>query len=218
VPIVHHRVDLAVGPNLEARAREARRAVLPDGALTGHTADDQAETVLIRLLRGSGATGLSGIRPGPTKPLLALRRADTAALCAELGITPVVDPSNTDPTMWRNRVRHELLPLLADISGRDPVPVLTRTADLLRGDDDLLDTLATPLDPTDADGLLGAPPPLARRALRTWLTDGGYPPDRAALDRVMGVVRGEAVACEIVGGRRVARTGRRLRILGPDEA
>ena len=174
--------------------------------------------MLIRLLRGAGATGLAGIRPGPTKPLLALRRADTVAVCSHLGITPVIDPSNTDPTMWRNRIRHEVLPMLAEISGRDPVPVLTRTADVLRSDDDLLDHLAATLDPTDADGLLDAPPPLARRALRAWLTDGGYPPDRAALDRVMAVVRGETVACELVGGRRVARTGRRLRIVGPEPA
>jgi tRNA(Ile)-lysidine synthase len=190
--------------------------VLPPGTLTGHTADDQAETVLIRLLRGAGTTGLAGIRPGPTKPLLDLRRAETVGLCRHLGITPVTDPSNTDPAMWRNRVRHELLPLIADISGRDPVPVLTRTADVARSDDDMLEHLSATLDPTDADALRDAHPALAHRALRTWLTDGGYPPDSAALDRVMGVVRGDVVACELAGGRRVARTGRRLRIVEPE--
>ena len=215
VTIVVHRVDPGPGPNLEARARAARRAVLPVGALTGHTADDQAETLLIRLLRGAGGTGLSAMRPGSTKPLLDLRRTETVAVCASLGITPVIDPSNIDPAMWRNRVRHELLPLLAEISGRDPVPVLTRTADVLRDDADLLDELASALDPTDADGLLDAHPALARRALRRWLSVDGYPPDAAALERVMGVVRGDAVACELAGGRRVARTDRWLRIVEP---
>ena len=119
VTIVVHRVDPGPGPNLEARARAARRAVLPVGALTGHTADDQAETLLIRLLRGAGGTGLSAMRPGSTKPLLDLRRTETVAVCASLGITPVIDPSNIDPAMWRNRVRHELLPLLADPSDRE---------------------------------------------------------------------------------------------------
>lgn len=210
-----HQVDPGPGPNLEARARAARRSVLPTGALTGHTADDQAETVLIRLLRGAGGTGLSAMRPGPTKPLLDLRRSETVAVCAGLGITPVTDPSNLDPAMWRNRVRHELLPLLADISGRDPVPLLTRTADVLRDDAGLLDDLASTLDPTDADGLLASHPALVRRALRRWLSVDGYPPDAAALERVMGVVRGDAVACELSGGRRVARTDRRLRIVEP---
>lgn len=215
VAVVVHRVDPGPGPNLEARARAARRAVLPTDALTGHTADDQAETVLIRLLRGAGGTGLSAIRPGPTKPLLDLRRSETVAVCALLGITPVTDPTNADPSIWRNRVRHDLLPLLADISGRDPVPVLTRTADVLRDDTDLLEELASALDPTDADALLAAHPALTRRALRRWLAVHGYPPDAAALERVMGVVRGDAVACELTGGRRVARTDRRLRIIEP---
>ncbi|MDQ3145596.1 MAG: tRNA(Ile)-lysidine synthetase, partial [Actinomycetota bacterium] len=62
------------GPNLEARAREARRSALGDGAMTGHTLDDQAETVLLNLLRGAGADGLAAMAPGPGKPLLGLRR------------------------------------------------------------------------------------------------------------------------------------------------
>jgi tRNA(Ile)-lysidine synthase len=102
--------------------------VLPAGALTGHTADDQAETVLLRLLRGSGGDGLSGIEPGPRHPILALRRIDTEAVCAEVGIEPVRDASNVSPAMLRNRVRHELLPLANDIAGRDVVPLIARTA------------------------------------------------------------------------------------------
>ena len=80
--------------------------------MTGHTADDQAETVLLNLLRGAALDGLAGMDPG-RRPLRRLRRAETRALCAELDLTPVADPSNDDPAFRRNRVRHELLPLLA---------------------------------------------------------------------------------------------------------
>ncbi|MBX3286355.1 MAG: tRNA lysidine(34) synthetase TilS, partial [Actinobacteria bacterium] len=132
------RAVVTPGADLEARARAARFAVLPAGALTGHTADDRAETVLLNLLRGAGPAGLAGIRRGPTKPLLDLRRAETAALCAALGLQPVEDPSNLDPAHRRNRVRHEVLPLLASVGDRDPVPVLVRQADLLAEVDDAL--------------------------------------------------------------------------------
>ncbi|MFW2335839.1 tRNA lysidine(34) synthetase TilS [Ilumatobacter sp.] len=210
-----HSVGVATGPNLEARAREARRAVLPPGALTGHTADDQAETVLLRLIRGSGSTGLSGIEPGPTHPLLRLRRWETSAVCENARIDAVHDASNERLDVWRNRVRGEVMPLLADIAGRDVTPILTRTAGLLRDESELLDELAAPIDPADARALGEVSPVLARRALRRWLTEGGYPPDAAAIDRVMAVVRGEAVACELPGGRRVQRTDQRLRLIGP---
>ena len=103
------RVELADGPNLEERAREARLAVLPPDVLTGHTADDQAETVLLNLLRGAGTRGISAMRPGHRRPLLALRRSDTEALCAAYEVQLVHDPSNRDPRHLRNRVRHELL-------------------------------------------------------------------------------------------------------------
>ena len=83
--------------------------------MTGHTADDQAETVLLNLLRGASLPGLGAVRPGPTRPLLALRRAETVALCAAMDLTVVNDPSNHDPRHLRNRVRHELLPALADL-------------------------------------------------------------------------------------------------------
>jgi tRNA(Ile)-lysidine synthase len=206
-------VDVEGGPNLEARAREARNAALPAGALTGHTADDQAETVLINLLRGAGATGLAAMHPGPTKPLLALRRAETAALCAARGLEPVADPSNLDRRFLRNRVRHELIPLLCDLAQRDVVPLLVRTSDLLRDDDEQLDRLSAEIDVTDARAVAAAEPALARRALRAWLTLDGYGPDLATLNRALEVARGAATACELGGGRRLERHRQRLEIV-----
>jgi len=75
-------VAVEPGPNLEARAREARFGALPPDVATGHTMDDQAETVLVNVLRGAGPDGLSGMAPGARHPLLGLRRAETHALCS----------------------------------------------------------------------------------------------------------------------------------------
>jgi len=207
------RLQLDDGPNFEARAREARYAVLPAGVLTGHTADDQAETVLVNLLRGAATRGLAGMRPGLQHPLLALRRADTVALCGAMGLPVVHDPSNLDARHLRNRVRHELLPLMNELSARDVGPVLARQAALVRDDDDLLERLAGELDPTDARALAGAPVALARRAVRRWLATG-HPPDAATVERVLAVARGEAIATEVGSGRRVQRHRQRL-TLGP---
>ena len=205
-------VEVPPGPNLEARAREARYAVLPKDVLTGHTADDQAETVLLNLLRGAGARGLGAMTP-VGHPLLGLRRTETRALCVELDLSPVDDPSNRDPAFRRNRVRAELLPLLADVAGRDIVPVLVRQAELLRDDADLLEELASMIDVTDARALAAAPPALARRAIRRWLRDGRpHPPAAATVDRVLAVARLERKACEVGEGRRVRRSGGRLHL------
>lgn len=209
IDVVVHHVDVADGPNLEARARAARLAVYPDGTMTGHTADDQAETVLINLLRGAGATGLAAMRPDLRRPLLGLRRTQTRALCEHLGMDVVDDATNSDARFLRNRVRHELLPAMADIAQRDVVPLVVRTADLLRADDDLLDQLALDIDPTDAKTLADAPLPLAYRALRRWLSDP-YPPDLAALDRVLMVAKGEVLACDIGENRQIRRSKQRL--------
>ena len=189
--------------------------MLPPDTLTGHTADDQAETLLIRLLRGSGSGGLAAMTPGPTRPILGLRHDETEAVCAELGITPVRDGSNDVRDVWRNRIRHELLPLATDIATRDLTPILTRTADLLRDDDAFLEALATEIDPTDARMVAAAPTVLARRALRRWLTVDGYPPDAASIERVLSVAHGDAQACELPGGRRVERSNQRFRIIAP---
>jgi tRNA(Ile)-lysidine synthase len=239
------RVVVPDGPNLEARARAARFAVLPPSVATGHTMDDQAETVLLNLLRGAGLDGVGAMPPGPEHPLLALRRTETTGLCAAVGLTPVTDPSNDDRRHLRNRVRHELLPLLADLGRRDPVPLLARQAAVAREDTTLLDILAAEAvpDPADAVALSAAPRPLARRAVRRWLrgsaataaaggragtdragTDraggdraGGdrHPPSLAEVERVLAVAAGRAVGTELAGGVRVHRTAQRLVIDPP---
>lgn len=205
------RVHVAHGPNLEARARAARYEALPDGVLTGHTLDDQAETVMINLLRGAGVTGLTGIKRPATRPLLGIRRSETRALCAQVGVAVLDDPMNGDARFLRARVRAEVLPLLDDVSGRDVAAVLARQAELMRDDDALLDELAVFIDPTDAVALRDAPVALARRAIRAWLADP-YPPDAACVERVLEVARGERAACDVGGSREVRRSKNRLSI------
>jgi tRNA(Ile)-lysidine synthase len=215
------RVAVAPGPNLEARARAARLAALGPDAALGHTADDQAETVLLNLLWGAGVEGLAGMRPGPRHPILALRRREAAELCRAEGLEVVADPTNDDPAFRRNRVRHELVPLLAAIGERDPVPVLARQAGLLRDVADHLDAEAASLDVTDAAALTGAPPVLARQAVRRWLrpaSPDGHPPDAATVERVLAVADGRARATDVGGGWRVARTSGRLRLEAPPGA
>ncbi|MGH9190511.1 MAG: tRNA lysidine(34) synthetase TilS [Acidimicrobiales bacterium] len=200
------------GPNLEERARAARYSVLPPDVLTGHTADDQAETVLLNLMRGAGLDGLAAMTPA-RHPILGLRRAETHELCQSLGLRPVVDPSNDDPVHRRNRVRHELLPLLDAIAERDVAAVLARQAGVLRNEAELLDELAAALDVTDARGLAAAPLALSRRAVRRWLYVGqDHPPGGDAVERTLAVARGEVRATEVGAGRRVSRSGGRLRI------
>lgn len=211
-------VEVAPGPNLEARARAARYAVLPAGVCTGHTADDQAETVLLQLVRGAGLRGLAGMQPGPRHPLLALRRHETHSLCRTLGVAVVDDPMNSDPRFARVRMRTEVLPLLDDIADRDVAPVLARNAALAAEACDALDTWSDSVDPTDVQALLSVPRPLARWAIRRWLvaaSGAAHPPDSASVDRVLAVVDGSVRAAEIVGGWRVARTAGRLRLEPP---
>lgn len=214
------RVQVASGPNQEARARAARFVVLPNGALTGHTADDRAETVLLNLMRGAGPTGAVGMARSSTRPLLDLRRADTLRLCAALGLEPVDDPSNRDPAFRRNRVRHELIPLLDDIAARDVAAVLVRQADLFADVVEAVDAIASELDATCVAALVGAPRAIAGAAIRSWLVEGGvghgYPVDGAAVERILGVARGMSSATEVTGGWRVARSKGRLRLVPPD--
>jgi tRNA(Ile)-lysidine synthase len=211
------RVEVGEGPNLEARARAARLRALGPGAATGHTADDQAETVLANLLRGAGVHGLAGMQAGPRHPLLALRRAETVALCEDVGLVPVHDPTNDDPRFVRNRVRHELVPLCSAIAGRDVVPLLARQAGVLAGDAEILDAVASLIDPEDAGALAASPHPVGRRSVRHWLAGTEpYPPPLDAVERVLEVARLQRRATEMPGGRRVARSAGRLSVVPAD--
>jgi tRNA(Ile)-lysidine synthase len=141
---------------LEAAARTARykalnaridqEAGLNPHLLTGHTMDDQAETVLLALARGSGARALSGIparRGRVVRPLLGIRRKDTVAACQALGLTPWNDPTNTDPDgPRRSALRASVMPALADVLGPGVVSGLARSAALLQADADELDRQA----------------------------------------------------------------------------
>ncbi|OSY39813.1 tRNA(Ile)-lysidine synthase [Pseudonocardia autotrophica] len=169
VDAVVRRVRVAGPGGTEAAARRARRAALlaarphPSSVvLLGHTLDDQAETVLLGLARGSGARSLAGMRRWSApwlRPLLELRRADTVAACAELGLPVWADPHNADPRFTRVRVRREVLPLLEEVLGGGVARALARTAAQLGDDDEALTEaaarlrlLAEPSGPTGPTG------------------------------------------------------------------
>ena len=185
-------VDVTGPGGIEAAARRARQAALcaarphPDSPiLLGHTLDDQAETVLLGLGRGSGARSLAGMRrwdPPWLRPLLTVRRTTTRAACAGLEVWD--DPHNADPRFTRVRLRHEVLPLLEDVLSGGVAEALARTAEQLREDVDALEAVAaqllaatcTPAAPTpelDLGVLADVPPALRRRVLRAWLTAAG---------------------------------------------
>ena len=209
------RVDVEAGSNLEARMRSARYEVLGEEAATGHTADDQAETVLINLIRGTGLTGLGAMEPGHRRPILSLRRADTEAICGSLGWSPVMDESNRDPAFQRNRIRNEVLPLLNNIADRDVAPLLARSSGHARGAALVIAKEAAQLDPTDAKGLASVPEAVAAMALQRWIreeTGDEHPIDAASIQRVLDVVHGRVKAAEVTGGWRVARSQQRLSI------
>jgi len=148
-----HAVDVTGPGGIEAAARRARQAALcaarphPDcPILLGHTLDDQAETVLLGLGRGSGARSLAGMRrwdPPWLRPLLTVRRTTTRAACAGLEVWD--DPHNADPRFTRVRLRHEVLPLLEDVLSGGVAEALARTAEQLRDDVDALDAVAAQL-------------------------------------------------------------------------
>jgi tRNA(Ile)-lysidine synthase len=224
------QVRVEPGGNLEARARDVRYAALErarveagaEVVLVAHTADDQAETVLLNLLRGSASAGLGAMavrRGRVVRPLLGLRRADTAEICHRLAVAPVVDPMNADLSYRRVWLRREVIPALERSAGRDLVAVLARQASILRAESDLLDQLAR--DALAAAGgteprgaaVAALTPALARRVVRSWL--GAPPPSLDEVERVLAVARGERRATELAGGRRV---GRRAGILRVDAA
>ena len=213
-----HAAIIEAGPNLEARARAARFALLPAEVATGHTLDDRAETVAINLLRGAARTGLSPLRDTHRHPIVALRRLETERLCKDLDVRLLHDPSNDDRAFVRNRVRHELMPLLNDISRRDVALLLNRQADVFCEEDLFLDMMAAEIDPCDARSVAAAPIAVARRAMRTFITETwqlGYPPGVDSVDRALDVARGLAVSCQIEGGHRIHRTHQRLRLVPP---
>ena len=200
------------GPNLEARARDARIKVLPPQVLTGHTADDQAETVIMNLLRGSGVQGSAGIGEPHRRPILGLRRSETKALCLLEKLDPVNDPMNFDPRFTRNRVRNEVIPLLAEVAGRDPVPLLARYANLAGEASGILGDLVKDLDITDVRSVDDNSDHLVKFAIQEWLSDKiGLPPDSSSINRVLQIVRGEIKGTEIPGGFRVDRSQGKVR-------
>ncbi|RJK96026.1 tRNA lysidine(34) synthetase TilS [Vallicoccus soli] len=209
VEVAAVRVGGRGGP--EAAARDARYAALRSAAaahgaaavLLGHTRDDQAETVLLGLARGSGARSLAGMAavgvlpggpagpggpggaqgPALLRPLLGLDRGTTRAACAALGLAPWDDPHNADPAYARARARHRALPALEAALGPGVAAALARTADLLRDDADALDAWASraaaactgPDGTLDAAGLAAEPAAVRRRVLRRAALAAGCP-------------------------------------------
>jgi tRNA(Ile)-lysidine synthase len=189
-PVIVDRVEVdpaTGGPEAAARAARhaafdrARAATGASRILLAHTLDDQAETVLLGLARGSGPSSLQGMRPDTgrlLRPFLRLRRETTRAFCADSGLEPWDDPHNEDRSYTRVRVRHEVLPVLERELGPGVAEALARTAEQLREDDDALDGLALEwalelVSQTDdgavaldVRGLAADPPALRQRIIR----------------------------------------------------
>ncbi|GAB3247759.1 tRNA lysidine(34) synthetase TilS [Nocardioides dilutus] len=179
------------GRGTEAAAREARYSVLDQMAehfgaalvLLGHTRDDQAETVLLGLTRGSGGRALAGMRRSfglYRRPLLDVGRTETVTACQVEGLDYWDDPHNADPAYTRSRVRHRVLPVLEEELGPGVAATLARTADQLREDTELLDGLAAAAyddvrttGGLDAVRLAPQPSALAHRVLRLAALDAG---------------------------------------------
>jgi tRNA(Ile)-lysidine synthase len=236
-PVEIVQVDVAGGGGPEAAARTARYGALSVAAealdadvLLGHTLDDQAETVLLGLGRGSGPRSIAGMRPVDgryRRPFLAVRRATTHAACATLGLTPWDDPHNADPAYQRVRLRREVLPLLEDVLQGGVAEALARTATLIRDDVDALDALAAQQLPTviispaageiassvAVDHLKELAPALRTRVLRAWAHAAGAAPLTAthttALDELITDWHGQG-PIDLPGGFAVARESGRL--------
>jgi tRNA(Ile)-lysidine synthase len=195
-----HVETAGLGP--EAAARRARYAVLGEIAervgaaavLLGHTRDDQAETVLLGLARGSGGRSLAGMRrsfDGFVRPLLDLSRVETVTACQVEGIDYWSDPHNEDPGFARVRVRRRVLPVLEDQLGPGVAEALARTADQLREDMDLLDDAAEAayddLRELPVEGLLAQRAPIRRRVLRLAALDAGAPASELFHEHVLAM-------------------------------
>jgi tRNA(Ile)-lysidine synthase len=224
----------------EGAARAARYAALAAAArehgarvALGHTLDDQAETVLLGLGRGSGPRSVAGMVAAREddgvlwwRPLLGVRRETTRRACADQELPVWDDPWNSDPAYTRVRLRSEVLPLLEEVLGGGVAPALARTAELLREDLDALDGLAAAelarLAAEAGDGSLPArpleplPAALRRRVLRGWLRAAGVPDLQAvhlhAVETLVTHWRGQGRA-DLPGGAGVVRTSGRLVVL-----
>lgn len=214
VDSVVHRVSVQeVGEGLEAAARTARYAALQQaagaagasGILLAHTADDQAETVLMRLARGSGVRSIAGMAfvttpPSPLRPLwrplLGMERATVRESLAHYGLAPHEDPHNSDPRFLRARVRQQLMPVLYDVLGQQAHLGLVRTAELARLDADALDAIARNVlqlamvdGELSIDALRSEPPAVVTRVVRSWLLGHGLEGDALNFGRVTSVAR-----------------------------
>ena len=213
------RVSIEPGGNVEERARDARHEALEHArdergaqfVLFGHTLDDQAETVLLAVLRGSGITGLSAMaarRGAMVRPLLDVRRSETRELCSVLGVDVIDDPMNHDRRIERVWLREELLPTLSARTGRDLGPVLARQAARIAEESEYLDRAAAEAlraagDTPAARALAGLDRVILRRALRRlvgppWIGGG-------AVDAAVEVVMGARKAVELPRGRTLVR-------------
>jgi tRNA(Ile)-lysidine synthase len=235
VDFVGARVDVAAAAaaerlSLEVAARRARHRFFEqvlrdrgaDAVAVAHTEDDQAETVLLRIVRGAGKRGLSGIRPRRdrlVRPLLAVTRAELREFVTERGETWREDATNADIANPRNRMRHEVLPYLATHFNPSVARALARLADVAHGDEIWLDDVAgsicgeamagvdgqVRLDVTRfADLPVGLARRLARRALETANPARSY--GVREVDRLLAVIAGHPAAAEI-SGLRVERFG-----------
>lgn len=196
---------LAHVANLEARARRLRYAALQrlaranrcDRIATGHTRDDQAETVLMRLIRGSGGPGLAAIRPrrrdGVVRPLIDCRRADVARAARAAGLAVREDASNADPRFLRTHVRRRVLPLLAELNPAI-IDACANLADAARAEARLVRRWGdAELDlveggPLDLDWLRARPRDLRPLLIRRWLVRGGLPARALTARHVAAVV------------------------------
>ena len=202
-PVLVAAVQVGGEGGPEAAARRARYDALDaaaarggaDAVLLGHTKDDQAETVLLGLARGSGVRSLAGMpaaRGIYRRPLLGVARAVVRAAVPE-GAPLVEDPHNADPRYARARVRHDVLPMLERELGPGVVEALARTARLAREDADALDALALEGSVVEGDGsvlverLVGVAPALVWRRVRAWLIASGVPQEPLTADHVWRV-------------------------------
>ncbi|HTW19870.1 MAG TPA: tRNA lysidine(34) synthetase TilS [Mycobacteriales bacterium] len=198
-PVLVETVEVGDEGGPEAAARDARYAALEAAAdrvgaaavLLGHTLDDQAETVLLGLARGSGARSLSGMpvrRDRLRRPLLSIRRVDTNEACQAFDLVPWADPHNSDPAYARARVRQEVLPAMLDALGDGIPEALARTAALLRDDADALDEWAAGVaDPCEIAELSQLPAAVRRRALRNAAVAAGVPSGQLTLNHVLEI-------------------------------